>query len=722
MATKGLVSLLIQAKDDASQALDAVIKKTAELPTVEKAAAASARELTAAEKNLAEAQKLGFKTTKDLLAALDAKTGKLRAGVQATQAVASATVAGTRASAAHSGAVQNEVNQLRGLGIEAQRVAAQEVRLAALRARLPVSTQANLSDFAAVRNAIELKRRADERSVASSFAVANALRGQSAAAVGAVPGFGKLQNAAQQLAFGLSGIPGAAGRVISTLATFTLGGGWTLGVVAGITALVAIWDHFTSTQREAKRATQELIDKLVEEADLRSGKTARESRANLEAQLKSVDAEKRLFDAQAKQPRVGGARGAELEKAAELGRQKNLEARARTIKALGALYVEDAEKYVEGVEDQNAKDRERAAEQKRLADEARQRAKERLDQLRMLGDAERALNALRAQGPEEQGKARAAIRTAEITRQVEAATALTSPERETLRVLLEQADARKEQVRINDEANDLLERQIELLNAADPIYQALLEKELKRLAAFKEFLLIQGRIMLEPAKFAGQITVGLLGVGAATGGGKRTGEVDTQEPQIIGDIRTGLTNALADFLARGISTFETLGQAIANFGRSVIQMFLDIFAQIAAEKAVSGFLKFLGVKPPVAAAGGGVVHGPGTGTSDSIPALLSTGEGIVTAKAVDFFGGPDFIAGLNTLNYQMLHQRVPRLATGGVVGAATGGTGNGASAALVKVMLEDGLIARQMETGPAVRAAISVIAKNKRAVRSALGL
>jgi len=39
-------------------------------------------------------------------------------------------------------------------------------------------------------------------------------------------------------------------------------------------------------------------------------------------------------------------------------------------------------------------------------------------------------------------------------------------------------------------------------------------------------------------------------------------------------------------------------------------------------------------------AAGGAVNGPGTGTSDDIPAMLSDGEFVMTAKAVDGAGGP----------------------------------------------------------------------------------
>lgn len=41
-----------------------------------------------------------------------------------------------------------------------------------------------------------------------------------------------------------------------------------------------------------------------------------------------------------------------------------------------------------------------------------------------------------------------------------------------------------------------------------------------------------------------------------------------------------------------------------------------------------------GLSLPIAAAGGGEIVGPGTGTSDSIPAMLSDGEFVMTAKAV----------------------------------------------------------------------------------------
>ncbi|HZL07022.1 MAG TPA: hypothetical protein VFE45_16640, partial [Coriobacteriia bacterium] len=59
-------------------------------------------------------------------------------------------------------------------------------------------------------------------------------------------------------------------------------------------------------------------------------------------------------------------------------------------------------------------------------------------------------------------------------------------------------------------------------------------------------------------------------------------------------------------------------------------------------------------------AAGGIVYGPGTSTSDSIPARLSTGEYVVKADAVDRYG-PAFFDSLNAM----------RFASGGYVGGGS---------------------------------------------------
>lgn len=68
---------------------------------------------------------------------------------------------------------------------------------------------------------------------------------------------------------------------------------------------------------------------------------------------------------------------------------------------------------------------------------------------------------------------------------------------------------------------------------------------------------------------------------------------------------------------------------------------------------------------PAGFATGGLIRGPGTGTSDSIPAYLSNGEYVIRAAAVRQLG-----AGyLDLLNNGI---RIPRFADGGLVGAVAG--------------------------------------------------
>ena len=59
---------------------------------------------------------------------------------------------------------------------------------------------------------------------------------------------------------------------------------------------------------------------------------------------------------------------------------------------------------------------------------------------------------------------------------------------------------------------------------------------------------------------------------------------------------------------------------------------------------------------------GGATNGPGTGTSDSIPAMLSDGEFVVTAKAVENLGGGNRMLGAKRM-YQMMNSLDPNSQT-----------------------------------------------------------
>jgi hypothetical protein len=85
---------------------------------------------------------------------------------------------------------------------------------------------------------------------------------------------------------------------------------------------------------------------------------------------------------------------------------------------------------------------------------------------------------------------------------------------------------------------------------------------------------------------------------------------------------------------------------------------------LAQDPALYGFDydRFIGRNPfyTRTAQEGGEIVGPGTGTSDSIPALLSDGEFVVTAKAVRNAGGGDRRAGA-----QRMYDMMKRLEQGG---------------------------------------------------------
>lgn len=126
-------------------------------------------------------------------------------------------------------------------------------------------------------------------------------------------------------------------------------------------------------------------------------------------------------------------------------------------------------------------------------------------------------------------------------------------------------------------------------------------------------------------------------------------------------------NSLAKDFASGISDWITGTKSFGDVMRSVLEsliqkliqaaMYALIIASVTGGSFKANFFKAFGN----GFATGGAVSGPGTGTSDSIPAMLSDGEYVMNAKAVHRLGVP-FLNGLNT-------GRLAGLADGGLVGS-----------------------------------------------------
>lgn len=140
-------------------------------------------------------------------------------------------------------------------------------------------------------------------------------------------------------------------------------------------------------------------------------------------------------------------------------------------------------------------------------------------------------------------------------------------------------------------------------------------------------------------------------------------------------------SAMADFIMGA----KTAKEALDDFVRGIIQNAVSILTEWLAVFAIySAFPMWASGMTPADAANktvfgvskkkatGGLITGPGTGTSDSIPAMLSNGEYVINAAAVQRLG----TAYLDTINS-------PHYAEGGQVGTpAMGVAGSGGSVTL----------------------------------------
>lgn len=119
-----------------------------------------------------------------------------------------------------------------------------------------------------------------------------------------------------------------------------------------------------------------------------------------------------------------------------------------------------------------------------------------------------------------------------------------------------------------------------------------------------------------------------------------------------------MSDALTDFVMTGKADFKGMAVSIMrDISNMIIKMMLFNAIKSAASAVGFGFADggLVG-----AYATGGHVQGPGTGTSDSIPAWLSNNEFVMTSRTVDHYG----VGFMNALN----QRRLPKFANGGRVG------------------------------------------------------
>jgi hypothetical protein len=121
-------------------------------------------------------------------------------------------------------------------------------------------------------------------------------------------------------------------------------------------------------------------------------------------------------------------------------------------------------------------------------------------------------------------------------------------------------------------------------------------------------------------------------------------------------------------------------------------------------------------------AGGGLIKGPGSPTSDSIPARLSPGEFVMKASAVNMFGAHNLEAinrGMQMPSIPDFSRLSPKFAEGGLVGPDSG---SGSSSSInLGIGLDEGLILHHLSSKNAGRIIMDHVVNNPKAVNKAIG-
>nr|WP_284509398.1 phage tail tape measure protein [Caballeronia sp. GAFFF2] len=139
-------------------------------------------------------------------------------------------------------------------------------------------------------------------------------------------------------------------------------------------------------------------------------------------------------------------------------------------------------------------------------------------------------------------------------------------------------------------------------------------------------------------------------------------------------------------LGDAVAEFATSGKlSFGDFVKAAVGSLIKLETEALIAKAILASFNFFGASGSEAVgasatstpddliagyghAAGGYISGPGSGTSDSIPARLSNGEFVMTADAVRRIG----VSSLNAMNSGAAVHAIARFASGGLVGAASG--------------------------------------------------
>ena len=201
-----------------------------------------------------------------------------------------------------------------------------------------------------------------------------------------------------------------------------------------------------------------------------------------------------------------------------------------------------------------------------------------------------------------------------------------------------------------------------------------------------------------------------------------------QAGQAWQQINQGIENAVGaginKFLTDAVSGTKSLKASFKDMALSIVQdiekmIIKQIELNVLKEIFSSGFSGGGPVSASAAPAGhasGGHIRGPGTSTSDSIPARLSDGEFVVNAKSVSQPGVLPLLTALNNGALKGVHGPtvVPKFAAGGQA------TANSRSNIKMVNVLDPMLLGDHLATAAGEQSVLNVISRNPNKVRASL--
>lgn len=219
---------------------------------------------------------------------------------------------------------------------------------------------------------------------------------------------------------------------------------------------------------------------------------------------------------------------------------------------------------------------------------------------------------------------------------------------------------------------------------------------------------------------------------AVQGLGESVGNESDLAETALTSLFDNAANAISDFAKTGTLDFKSFARSVAA---DILQMTTKMLL-LAAMKSVLGFsdggLAGGGGGSPIHLATGGHLSGPGTGTSDAIPAMLSDGEFVVNAKATEQFlplleminSGKQIKLAGGGLGSEGTNLGVPKstaTSDNSAQDAAKGDAGIGGKSLVIQNYVTSKAIAEAMDTPEGEVVVINIIERNRNTVKGLLG-